>query len=442
MTQSSENNLFWGWSFAALLTMTCLVVWTSVERFQDPVSEKHMLIMQPGNADFVNPFNGARALLMGVNPYTNDVPELADPWDRHFTYIDGKQYRGLYPPTHFILYVPLALVTDNWRQAGRILFGVNVAALLLLSILAWWLIAHIRDLSGQERQWSLLLVLAGFVILTGNIGSSYALERGDGGDILAAAFCWTALILFMKERYFVSMFLMVPATFIKGYALLCGIGLALLCMSRGEWRSAAAGIAGITAGLGIFVLPVLRYVPDALAWLLHNERIAGWYLFWNHGFLNVFYHLAPEWTEPLNWIMMGYCLVLTVMCWLYARRALHERDTRQALLWCTFFVTLSVETMLGNAPVSIIYNLVLVLPGVFVFFLIVPSLAKKYAFSKRMFHAVGALNVLSAFLVFKFVLFEREDLPWPGIGMMLFLLSIGIVIVGLRPGRRVAEARP
>ena len=441
MTQSFGDMLC-GWSFAVLLTVMCVVVWTSIERFQDPVGEKHMEIMPPGNADFVNPFNGARALLMGVNPYTNDVPELADPWHRRFTYINVKEYRGLYPPTHFILYVPLALATDNWRQAGRILFVVNVAALLLLSILAWWLIAHIRDLSGQERQWSMLLILAAFVILTGNTGSSYALERGNGGDVLAAAFCWTALVLFMNERYFLSMFLMVPATFTKGYALLCGIGLTLLCMSRGNWRYAGSAIAGIVAGLGIFVLPVLRYVPDALTWLLHNEPLPGWYLFWNHGFLNVFYHLAPEWAEPLTWMMSGYCLLLTVMCWLYARRALRERDTGQALLWCAFFVTLSLETMLGNAPFSYIYNLVLVLPGVLVFFLIAPSLAKSHAFSKWMVHAVGAINVVSAFLVFKFVLFEREDLPWPGIGMILFLISIGIAVMGLRPGRRVAEAIP
>jgi len=433
-----SNKIACGWSLAALLTMTCLVVWTSVERFQDPVREKYVYLMPPGNADFFFPFGGARALVAGENPYLNDLSGMTDPWNRSFRFIKGKEYRGLYPPTHFILYVPLALLTDDWRQAGRVLFVVNIAALFLLSVLTWWLMVHLFQLDDQGRRWSMLLIPLGFAILAGNVASGYALERGDGGDILAAVFCWTALVLYLKGWHFLPMFMLVPAMFTKGYAIFCGLGIGLLSLKRQSW---AWAVAGAVAGVAVFVLPVVQYLPDAWTWLRYHEYEQGSF-WWNHGFRNLFFHLFPAWTEPLRWITGAYCAVLAITCWVGAKRALGQADTAAVTLWLTFFVTCSLETMLGMAPTSMVYNLVLVLPGVIFFMVAAPSLARRCGYAEWVVHAIGALNVLSAFFLFKFVLLDKTQFPSPGIGMVSFLFSLGVVITGLWTQRRVSVSGP
>ena len=68
------------WGISILMLVTVVIVWTQVDRYLDPVGEKTVFVMQPGAADFVAPFEAARALLMQVNPYWNDIPELKDPF--------------------------------------------------------------------------------------------------------------------------------------------------------------------------------------------------------------------------------------------------------------------------------------------------------------------------------------------------------------------------
>ena len=289
-----QSRVFSGWSLVILFTITCLVTWTSIERYMDPVREKYVLVMPPGNADFFFPFAGARALLLGENPYLNEIPGLEDPWNRGFEWVGSKQYRANYPPTHSLLYLPLAMITDDWRQAGRILFPINIVALFLLSIITWWLIVRISSLSASERRWSLLLIPLIFVIVTTNVGTSLGLERGDGGDILAAALCWSAIVLALQHRWFLATFLMVPAMFIKGYPVWFGLGLGLLGLTRHTWVPV---VGGTLAGLIVFLAPVARYLPEALAIVLNapgfTGGITGRLYWWNHGFWNVFFHASP-----------------------------------------------------------------------------------------------------------------------------------------------------
>src|SRR5689334_4522443 len=95
------------WSAAALLLSVAVVLYTDVSRFVDPVGEKYVSVMPPGSADFYVPFNGARALLKGLDPYHHDDRSLFDPWQREEA-IGGVHFRQFYPPSHLLLYVPLA----------------------------------------------------------------------------------------------------------------------------------------------------------------------------------------------------------------------------------------------------------------------------------------------------------------------------------------------
>src|SRR6185295_8916621 len=123
------------WAIAFLLVITGVVAWQGVDRYQDPVGEKTVTTMPPGSADFVVPFMGAKALLMGVSPYMNDVSQLKDPYvDRRDmrALIDGRTTTNFYPPSLLVLHIPFALATPDWREAGRLMFKLNVGLLFLL----------------------------------------------------------------------------------------------------------------------------------------------------------------------------------------------------------------------------------------------------------------------------------------------------------------------
>src|SRR5215472_15294508 len=111
-----------------LFTVVVVIVMTSAERFVDPVGEKYERPMAPGAADFTLTFLGSHALALGLDPYHNDAPELADPWKRPIV-IDGRRYNVAYPPSHLLLYWPLAKLTEDPRLAGRIVFWLNLLAL-------------------------------------------------------------------------------------------------------------------------------------------------------------------------------------------------------------------------------------------------------------------------------------------------------------------------
>ena len=95
---SSLSSVAGPWSMAILMLVTCVVVWTTVDRFMDPVGEKYVIVMSPGGADFFSPFGGARALLLGANPYRNNISGLDDPWKQDYLVSNGQQMRGIYPP--------------------------------------------------------------------------------------------------------------------------------------------------------------------------------------------------------------------------------------------------------------------------------------------------------------------------------------------------------
>lgn len=415
------KNLYSGWSLAILLAITYLVTSTDIDRFKDPVGEKTVQLMAPGNADFFFPFGGARALLMGENPYLNDMPGLDDPWFRGFGRIDGKQYRGIYPPTHFLLYLPLALVTDDWREAGRILFGVNVAALFVLSVVTWQLVVRSGDLTGSARQASILLVPLCFFILTLNAGTSLGLERGDGGDILASTLCWAAILLFLKRRRVLSMFLLVPATLLKGYPILFALGLVLLDLDQPGWKRT---VAGLVAGITVFLLPVARYLPEAVTVLANNKGTVNRFLWWNHGFRNVFLGLMPGQADRIRWILVAGTGLIALACWLRARQALRQQDSPGAALWIAMFATCSIEVMLGLSATSLVYNLVLIQPGILILFLLIERFVRSCGLPGGTVHAVGASLFLAAAALFKFK-WGPETVSWAGIGMILLLATIG-----------------
>ena len=431
---ATNRQLLSRWNLAAIMLIVGLVVWTGVERFIDPVGEKYLKILAPGNADFFFPFGGARALLLGANPYVNDLPGMDDPWHRAFGIVEGKAYRGLYPPTHFVLYVPLALITDDWRVAGRILFVVNLAAIGLMAVISWWLLIQITTPRTAGYRMNAILIPLLFVILSTNVATSMGLERGDGGDILGAALCWSAVVLFLKGWRSLPMFLAVPAVLLKGYPVFWGLGLGLLGLTRRTWMPV---VAGTLAGVLVFLAPVARYLPEALLLIRNYTGITGNVFWWNHSFWNLFGHIDPQLAEPGRWIMTVYCVALSVISWLRARRALRAGSLPDAALWLCLFTVSSIEIMLGSARTSIVYDLIFIMPGLVMLLILPEPFLRSCGLGEDVGWSIGTLFLLSAFLLFKFAWFDSAGFPTPGLGMLLFLVTIGgIWVTGkLRGGR-------
>ena len=406
---------------AILFLVTCIVVWTSAERFQDPVGEKNVLVMPPGGADFFPVFSGSRALVLGANPYLNDIPEFDDLWQRYWGAMDGKPFRTNYFPAHHLLYLPLALWTADWREASRVLFSINVVMLLGLAAVTWWLLGDILEWKGKTRRISLWLIPLLFVIIATNIAAGLALERGDGGDIAGALMFWGSVALFVKGHRFAPMFLAVTATLLKGYGAVFVLGLGALCLTRSGWKPALAGVA---AALLIFVLPVARYLPEWWTWAQFRFNLyvpaATWL---NVSFPALFRNLLPSLEKAGALLVTGTYLLTSLACWLRARRALGTGRSGAGTLWLCLFGLTALTPLLATAPLSLLYNLVIMVPGALIFFLATDAFGQAADLPPPAMPVVGALQFVTAFLLFKMKL-GTPYISMAAIGLVVMVLTI------------------
>src|SRR5690348_16248492 len=87
------NRLAW----IAFYLIFAIVFYSDSSRWINPIGEKDMPSWAPGQNDFSYPYVGARALLEGINPYHNDLPEFTA---KYFSIkkINGVDYKQIYPP--------------------------------------------------------------------------------------------------------------------------------------------------------------------------------------------------------------------------------------------------------------------------------------------------------------------------------------------------------
>jgi hypothetical protein len=414
-----------------------VVTATNVERYRDPVGEKYVPLLRPGAADFTAMFAGARALALGIDPYHNERSDLADPWKRHFE-IDGRAFNLAYPPAQLLLYLPLAELTADSRQAGRILFWINLLILFALSLLTWRLVLWASTPSKEERHLSALLVPVLFFVLAANVASSLGLERGQ--DFLNALLCWGALALFLKGHRFLPGFLLVSAVLIKGYALVLALGLILLGSPRGGWKGL---LGGSLAAAALWIAPAWRYLPDGLEGALWRTRIpvsstmlhgSGWL---TYGFETFFFLIFPDWANPLRIAMCLVCLLVTAACFFRALRAFQGSEHEALVLWLCLFATCALTTLIGYSRTSFIYTFVLILPGVMVFLLLGEAYARGWGLRGQ--GLFGAAQLLLAFLLFRFKI-EDWSFPFAAAGLFALVSTIGLGFLAGALRARAARA--
>jgi glycosyl transferase family 87 len=409
--------------------VAAVVLWTDVRRFQDPVGEKYITYLRPGSADFVPFYLGACALVSGADPYRNDNEAWRDPRRRE-AMVGGAHSSVVYLPTHVLLYTPLVLAAGgdplkggNPRLAGRYWFNLNLCFLGLLAVVTWRILARLEGTDAGARARSLPTLVFLLFALSLNVGTELGLERGQS-EILTALLCWSAVLLVLRDRPGAAMFLAVAAALLKGYGVLFAGGLALLLLNR---RQAARAAGGTVGALVLLLLPVVRYVPEAL--VMVRMRAGGNDPSWpfvetwmNHGFRNLALQLAPAWAPVGQKVLLGVGFAATVLCWLRARRALrHDAAAPEAALWLSLYGICSLGTMIGLPPVSFSYNLVQVLPGALVVAIGQERLVRPFGPGWTAQHVVRIVLLVSIVFLFLYTFNTESLLPVDALGLALLL---------------------
>jgi hypothetical protein len=349
------------WAWAAIAIASLLVVSTAVTRFRYPIGEKHFSAGSPGGLDFQYPFNGARGLMMGIDPYLHPVPRLADdPW--RDDPVPSGRYHQFYPPSHLLVYVPLAwLANDSFEDATRFWFDLNLLWLVLISLIAWRLLPQVQGgaeswLEGVSPAVGLLMLF----LLSTNQAVALSLDRGQS-DVFGAFLCWWAVRGWLRGERASPVFLAVAATLMKGYSALFAAGLGLLGLA--DPRSRLPVIAGGAAAIALLLGPVARLVPQGLAATsLRANMFANGYL--NQSYENVAYNLSPDLARPGRVVLVALAIAGTSLAWAALLKASRGPATPALVArWLVLFTTAALATMLGASGLSVPYNLILVLPG-------------------------------------------------------------------------------
>jgi hypothetical protein len=345
----------------ALAISVCTVFFTDANRFLPPVREKYPDNIGIGASDFIPTFNAAWALLDGKNPYHSDPVKYPDPYAasrggaEHITY--------LYPPTHALVYVPLAWLSGRtFAVAARMHFYFSLIVLVLLCA-AWAdLLQAIVPLALELR---VALSLLAMYVLGLNAGNQLGLERGQS-DLVSATAVWWAVALFCRGRYGGAAFLAVASALLKGYGAPFAAGLLLLGLTRTRRRATLLG-----AGLALCLLlaPVARYLPDA-ARALPIRLSLFWWTWNNQSVYALGYLLQPTAAAWVRWLAIGFASVVAVLSFLrlasidtaHASGAEPELAPARALAACNYTAA-ALAFILACSRNSIAYDAVLILPG-------------------------------------------------------------------------------
>ena len=321
--------------------------------------------MPPGGADLIYPYNGARALLAGVNPYTHELPWLFDPWAREGP-IEGVTFRQYYPPSHFVLDVPLVLASGSDPQVGtRLFFLVNLGA---LAGLVWGAASVARSLGALPGDTAPLVAGLMFLGLAASPGGALVLECGQS-DLVLGLSTWAGAWLCLRRKAAVGTFVLSVGVLCKGYSVVSAGGVLLLVLLDARTRRGA--LLGAAAAAAVFLAPVLHLLPDGIR--ATRQRAVGgmimndWY---NHSFSQFWSSISPSLTEPGRAALTIAALLGAGACFVgayRARKAGPEEPAQAArLVWTALFMTVGLVAVIGWSPVSVNYNLFNLLPGALV----------------------------------------------------------------------------
>jgi hypothetical protein len=440
------------WAALALTVAAGTVLLSDANRFLPPIHEKYTDIAGNGGADLIPTFNAACALLDGQNPYHSDPEKYPDPFafsrgeDEHITY--------LYLPTHALVYVPIALLSGCKFDVGvRMQFFFS---LILMGVIGLAIADLIHAVAPIPPELRVAIALVSMYVLGVNGGSQLGMERGQS-DLLTSALCWSAVALFCRGWLGSAAFLALGGALLKGYGLVLFGGLVAMGLLSASRSYKRAAVAGALAGLVVLLLPVARYLPDAVAAL--SIRTAMFWQGWvNQSLYSLWYFVLPR-AAGLGRVAVvlwsGLVAGLAFWRWRSVWRPLSAQEPSQRsqqlqgknALHASAFATAALTLILSSSSNSIAYDGVIVLPGALI---IACAQAGLSSANTRREHVIGAWLALTMFCLCAFSVprligrpvAPQRELPMHALG--LFSLSVLLLTqVTSRVQPRGAEfARP
>jgi hypothetical protein len=415
-----------------LLVAASTVLFSDANRFLPPIVEKYTDIAGKGGADLIPTFNAACALLDGQNPYHSDPQKYPDPYaysrggDQNITY--------LYTPTHALVYVPFAILSGrSFDVAARMQFFFSLILLGVLGAAVSDLIHQVTPLGPELR---LGIALISMFVLGLNPGSQLGLERGQS-DLLTSALCWGAAALFARGKLASAVFLAMGGGLLKGYGAALFGGLVLLGLMSSQRAQRRQVIAGSVAGFAVLLLPVARYLPDAVQALSIRTSMfwPGWV---NQSLYSLGHFLLPSAAGFMRYAVVVWSGLVALVAfwrlrsvWLPRERHAGQSDqSRRSALHISLFTHAALTLILACSTNSIAYDAVVMLPGA----LIIVALQGSFsAANTKREHVIGAWLAISMFCLCAFsvhrligrAISPYRELPLHALG--LFSLSILIL---------------
>ena len=410
------------WVTVALVCVAAAAVATDLSRLEAPQGDRYVNYMVNWPSDFRANLEATRALLAGLTPDRQALPDAVS--SDHIP-IDGVIYRFNYPPTHLLLYVPIALATRSNDTAAHVWFHVVLLLLLLLAAMAWRLAGAITPTPPMA------LALA-YVLIAIQPGTLLAVERLQS-DLVVALLCWSAVVLLQRDRFGPAAFVAVAAALVKPHAALLALGVVAAGLDRARWRATALGVG---VALVLLFAPVARYTADGVRTVLWR---AG--LFWanwsNWGLADVSYAIHPRFVDVGRVLLCALCAAASLACWLNLRRALRDGDSRARALWVTLFALCALEAVIGASKMLFHYAMVLVEPALLVIALAQPYVHDRLGLSPRG-RAVAGVGLTLALTAFWLVRpwWRTTTVPIAGFAILAVVIAAGLfAVVELRRAR-------
>jgi len=338
--------------YLAIAVAVIVPLLMTLDRLQRPFGEKVLFPCLGGSADLWLPYNGARALLAGIDPYMPVLPPA---------FRDPSNWPQTYPPTMLLLYVPLVLAThSNIESACEIFYWLNIAALAVFAVVIWRLARWLR---GNHSFDSLGMLLVLVVALGLNGATTFAIDRGQS-ELINAALCWTAILLFTRRRFGVAMVFVTLAAAIKGYAGVLALGLLLAVPNRRAFIRATWSAALTTVAV---TLPVVSHLKAGLVAMLMRNDFGFADVWYNHSFKSLFYKFNPASADDMRRSMLAFTAVVCVLSWWRLASAMRHGTQTEITCRSILFGSSALALMIGMPAYSGPYNLALVLPGLVLF---------------------------------------------------------------------------
>ncbi len=379
----------------------------TLDRFRRPFGDKFMFPNLGGSSDLWLPYLGARAIVEHLDPYGPLPAYLREP----------SGWPSTYPPTMLALYVPLVWATHaNIELACQVFYWINMLALGALSFITWRL--ALRLCRPDERQETSFLVILMALALNGL--TMFAVDRSQS-EIVTAALCWGAVLLFLQGRSGWAMAAVTLAGAIKGYAVPVGVG--LLLATRGRKQLVRAIAAATVVGLAVTV-PVAAYLKHGFTSMLVRAEYSWVSIWFNHSFKNAFFQFEPKLGDPGRRFMLVTTGLIMVAALVRLVIATRKGASSEVTLRVIVFAGAGLALMIGLPVYSGPYNYLLVLPAMILVSTRFRAVYELLKLGVPVAVALGAGTVLALGLALQLRLLDHPH-SLAAVGLVLFVACLG-----------------